>query len=229
MTAASRSRGLGRERLDAQPRDSPRPASRVPATKMPGAAIGAGVVAAMRGVGLPQARCGRRWSPARRGDLACTVVVPLPNSAVPTVSSKPPSSRSAMLESARWPAGGMVSIMVSATPSPTSQSGGEGVFRCVRGHRALDQIEALVEAVGAIEHVVIFCRRRRQHGIARLDHVAAAEVEGADAELPCKLVDRGLDGESATVAGRSRGTRPTAPCWCRRRPHRPSCSGSCRR
>src|SRR3979490_3123877 len=99
----------------------------------------------------------------------CTVAVPLPNSAVPTVSSKPPSSRNAMLQSAKCPAGGTVSIMVSAIPWPVSQSPGEVGLGGIGRHRALDQVEALIEAVGAIEHVVIFGLRRRQHRIARLD------------------------------------------------------------
>ena len=44
---------------------------------------------------------------------------------------------------------------------------GERRRRRLGGHRALDQIEALIEAIAAVEHVVIFGFRRRQHGIAR--------------------------------------------------------------
>ena len=73
--------------------------------------------------------------------------------------------------------------MVSAMPSPVSQSAESEGFGASAGHRALDQIEALIEAIAAIEHVVIFGFRRRQHGIAWLDDIAAAHLERADAEL----------------------------------------------
>ena len=53
---------------------------------------------------------------------------------------------------------------------------GEFDFRHLGLHRAFDQIEALVEAVAAVAHVVMGGARRRQHRIARLDHVAAAHV-----------------------------------------------------
>ena len=72
---------------------------------------------------------------------------------------------------------------------------GERRRRRLGGHRALDQIEALIEAIAAIEHVVIFGFRRRQHGIARLDDIAAAHLERADAKLFCQFVDRGFDGD----------------------------------
>ena len=49
---------------------------------------------------------------------AWTVVVPLPNSAVPTSAAYVPSGRSRTLEWAKWPRGGTVSIMDSAVPSP---------------------------------------------------------------------------------------------------------------
>ena len=105
-----------------------------------------------------------------------------------------------MLLSAKWPAGGTVSIMVSAMPSPMSQSAGQLRRRRPAGHRALDQVEALVEAVAAVEHVVVLGFRRRQHGIAGLDHIAAAHLERVDAELLGQLVDRGFDRDS--VCGR---------------------------
>ena len=72
---------------------------------------------------------------------------------------------------------------------------GERGRRRLGGQRALDQIEALIEAIAAIEHVVIFGFRRRQHGIAGFDDIASAHLERADAELFCQLVDRGLDGD----------------------------------
>ena len=51
------------------------------------------------------------------------------------------------------------------------------------GHRALDQVEALIEPVAAVEHVVHAGPAGAQHGIARLDDVAAAQLERVDAEL----------------------------------------------
>jgi len=79
---------------------SARPASRA-RDEDPGAAIGAGVVAAMRGVGLQETDAidGRRQR--GRGDLAMHGAGAIANSAVPTLRSKPPSSRSEMLQSAK--------------------------------------------------------------------------------------------------------------------------------
>ena len=51
----------------------------------------------------------------------CTVVVPLPNSAVPTRSVYVPSGSSAIEASAKCPRGGIVAIMAVAMPSPTCQ------------------------------------------------------------------------------------------------------------
>ena len=52
---------------------------------------------------------------------------------------------------------------------------------------------------------------------------------GVDAERARQLVDRRLRPRTRSAAGRSRGTRRPARCWCRRRSRRPSCSGSGRR
>ena len=84
----------------------------------------------------------------------CTVLVPLPNSAVPTVSSKPPSSRSAIL------AVGEMSVRRHGIDHGQRDAvadqpvGGKLELRRLGLHRALDQIEALIEPVAAIEHVV---------------------------------------------------------------------------
>ena len=159
----------------------------------------------------------------------CTVVVPLPNSAVPTVSSKPPSSRSKILRVGEM-AGGRHGIDHGQRHALADQPvGGERAFRRIGPHRALDQIEALVEAVAAIDHVVIFGRRRRQHRIARLHDVAAAEsrTDRCRAVLPVRRSP--LPRRTASAAGRSREKRLPARCWYRRRRRRPSCSGSYRR
>ena len=76
-------------------------------------------------------------------------------------------------------------------------------------HRALDQVEALIQPVGAVFDIVVAVVGRRQHGIARFDDVAAAHLERRDAELPCQLVDRGFH--------RDQGLRQAvaAECACR--------------
>ena len=57
-------------------------------------------------------------------------------------------------------------------------------------------------------HIVLRARRRRQHGIAGLDDVAAAELERVDAEPSGQFVERRLDGEDhlaqAVAAERAR-------------------------
>ena len=70
--------------------------------------------------------------------------------------------------------------------------GGEFCRRCRSLHRALDQIEALIEAVAAVEHVGMLGARRRPHRIARLHDVAAADFERTDAEALRQFVDRGF-------------------------------------
>ncbi len=60
---------------------------------------------------------------AAAASWTCTVVVPLPNSAVPTRTSIVPSGRSARRLWEKWPRGGMVSSIDSAIPVPTAQSG----------------------------------------------------------------------------------------------------------
>ena len=149
---------------------------RAPGDERAGAAIGAGVVAAMRGVGLLEADAIDRRRQRGRGDLAMhgRGAVAEFGGADREVEAAVVAQRNA--QSAKWPAGGTVSIMVSAMPSPISQSAESSASAPV-GHRALDQIEALVEPIAAIEHVVIFGFRRRQHGIAGLDDIAAAHLE----------------------------------------------------
>src|SRR6478736_9635278 len=56
----------------------------------------------------------------------CTVVVPLPNSAVPTDTVYVPSDFSSTVQSAQCPNGGTVSNMLIAMPSPTDQRGPGG-------------------------------------------------------------------------------------------------------
>ena len=80
-------------------------------------------------------------------------------------------------------------------PSPISQSAERSELRNIGPHRALDQIEALVEPIGAVKHVVIFGPWRRQHGIAWFHDVAAAHLEWIDTELSCQFVDRSFHGD----------------------------------
>jgi hypothetical protein len=56
----------------------------------------------------------------------CTVVVPFPNSAVPTSSDAHPSGSSARRTSLKWPRGGIVAIMPSAIPVPVRHSAPSG-------------------------------------------------------------------------------------------------------
>ena len=112
--------------------------------------------------------------------------------------------------SAIWPSGGTVSIMVSAMPSPISQSA-EVDFGAVGLHRALDQIEALVEPVGAIEHVVMPEPGGDSMGSPGLTILRRRISNGLDAEPLGQFVDRGLDREqrlrqaiAAKGAGRHR-------------------------
>ena len=54
----------------------------------------------------------------------CTVVVPLPNSAVPTKAANPPSGRSATRDRPGCPPGGMVSSIATAIPVPVAHPSG---------------------------------------------------------------------------------------------------------
>src|SRR3984885_2054462 len=73
--------------------------------------------------------------------------------------------------------------------------GGKVGFWSLGLHRALDQIEALIEAVTAINDVGVFRVRRRQHRISGFYDVAAAKFERIDAEPPGEFVDRGFHRE----------------------------------
>ena len=184
-----------------------------------GRAIGAGVVAAMRGVGLRQADAIDGVVPSAVAAICrCTVLVPLPNSAVPTVRSKPPSARSAIVASAIMPA------RRHGIDHGQRDAFADQPFRRQRRrrrrrlHRALDQIEALVEAVAAIDHVVM------------VEHAAATIIgspgfttlrrRNSNGSMPScarEFVDRRLRPRTASAAGRSRETRRPARCWYRRR------------
>src|SRR3984885_5823475 len=73
--------------------------------------------------------------------------------------------------------------------------GGKVCFWSLGLHRALDQIEALIEAVTAINDVGVFRVRRRQHWISGFYDVAAAKFERIDAQSPREFVDRGFPRE----------------------------------
>ena len=72
---------------------------------------------------------------------------------------------------------------------------GEFDFRPLGPHRAFDQVEALIEPVAAVEYVGVLGAGRRQHRIARFDHVAAADFIWADADALGQFVDGGFHGE----------------------------------
>ena len=138
-----------------------------PRDERAGAAIGAGIVAAIGGVGLLEVDLIDRSRQRGRGDLAmhrgwCRCRTPRCRR-----SGRSRRRRAAQsVQSAIWPSGGTVSIMVSAMPSPVSQSSDKSGFGALRSHRALDQIEALVEAVAAVVHVGVRRIDGRQHRIA---------------------------------------------------------------
>lgn len=66
-----------------------------------------------------------------------TVVVPLPNSAVPTARSRVPSASRLIRASAMCPPGGPVAIMDSADPSPTSHPSGAAPALPARASRTM--------------------------------------------------------------------------------------------
>ena len=173
-----------------------------------GAAIGAGVVAAMRGVGLLQTDAIDRRRQRGRGDLAMHGA-----GAVAEFGRADRQVEAAILAQRNAAIGEMPGRRHGVDHGQRDAVAGQPVrgergLRRLGGHRALDQVEALIEAVAAVEHVVIFGLRRRQHGIAGLDDIAAAHLERADAELFGQFVDRGFDGDQclrqAVAAKRAR-------------------------
>ena len=180
------------------------------------AAIGAGVMAAVIGIGLQQRRCCRssrraRWR--RSGDGRCGAVAELGRADDELVAAVRRAARS--LASEKCPPGGTVSIMPSAVPSPTSQSSDGGGSRPPpRSIASLTKRQALIETVAAINDIAFF-GRRRDHRIARTHHVARAKFDRIHADAARQLVHRGFDGKVGlrqAVAAKCAGS---ARCWCR--------------
>ena len=114
---------------------------------------------------------------------ACTVEVPLPNSAVPTDRVKSPSASSEIDASAKCPRGGMVAIIATAMPSPTRHCSPSGAGDpSPEASACCDEVEALVEAVAAVRQVVVGDVGVGER-VAGDDDVATPEVERVDAEL----------------------------------------------
>ena len=158
----------------------------------------------------------------------CTVVVPLPNSAVPT----PQLVARRRVERRRWSrrsarAAAIVAIIATAIPSPTRQSSPVGRVDAVAAReRVLGEVEALVEAVAAADEVALRSVVGDHERVAAATTLIAAQLERVDAELERELVHRRLDGEDhlpePVAAERARRAR----CSCRRPRRRRACSGS---
>ena len=163
--------------------------------KRPGTAIGAGVVTAMRRVGLQQANLidgGRQRS---RRDLAMHR-----RGAVAELGGANHQFEAAILAQRNPGIGKMAVRRHRVDHGQRNALAGQPVvgkfdLRCFDLHRALDQIEALIEPVRAIKHVGMRWTGRRQHRIARFHHVAATDFVSADAKALGQLVDRGFHRE----------------------------------
>ena len=208
---------LGRKRLDCAGEIFRRRLRRASGDEGAGAAIGAGVVAAMRGVGLLQDDAIDRRRQRGRRDLAMHGEVPLPNSAVPTVSSKPPSSRSAMLR-----VGEMAGRRNRIDHGQRHALADQPVRR--RGRASVPRLASRARPDRGTG------RARSCHRPRRDIRTAAATAWGRRLARRCGGATRRgrcraalparrspLPRRSASAAGRSRGTRPPARCWCRRR------------
>ena len=101
--------------------------------------------------------------------------------------------------------------MPSAAPSPTSQSPDVGGSRPPGpGHRLLDQCQALIETVAAVDDIGLL-KRGGDHRVARTYDVAPAKFDSAHADAARQLVHCGFDGEvglrQAVAAKRAAGHR----------------------
>ncbi|MGY4503057.1 hypothetical protein ACVWYH_007014 [Bradyrhizobium sp. GM24.11] len=175
------------------------------------AAIGAGIMAAMGRVGLAQADPVDGGRENRRGDLPVHGA-----GAVAELGGADGEIEAAIVVERDHRVGDMAGGRHGVDHGQRDAVAGQPFRRqfrlwLIELHRALDEVDALVEPVGAVEHVVIVGRRRRQHGIAVPDDVAAAHLIGADAELLGQLVDCGFHRDhglrQAIAAKRTRGHR----------------------
>ena len=123
----------------------------------------------------------------------CTVVVPLPNSAVPTNAAYPPSGRSATRDRPGWPPGGMVSSIATAIPVPVAHPSGAARPRPLA--RAFSARSRQSETPIAGGGDVLRLAAAVDQVVALDDEVAAAQLDRVDAERAGQLVDRGLDRE----------------------------------
>ena len=121
----------------------------------------------------------------------CTVVVPLPNSAVPTASRYPPPSRCAIRTCARCPPGGTVSSIATAIPVPVRHPSPSGTGRPrAAGQRGRHQVEALGQPVAGDLRVGLVagrtpagrpggprCRRRNSSGSRPSDRASSSSAD----------------------------------------------------
>ena len=123
----------------------------------------------------------------------CTVVVPLPNSAVPTNAAYPPSGRSATRDRPGWPPGGMVSSIATAIPVPVTHPSGAArprpLARAFSARSRQSQTPMLAVDTSCASPLP-FTRSSPS-----TDEVAAAQLDRVDAERAGQLVNRGLDRE----------------------------------
>jgi hypothetical protein len=124
---------------------------------------------------------------------ACTVVVPLPNSAVPIPTRYRPSGVRSRVTCEMWPNGAIVAIIATAILADEPARGRRDAVAAREG--VVGEIEALVEAVAAPDEVRVGFAAVMEQVVAILHRVATTQFERIDAELDRELVHGALDRE----------------------------------